>query len=123
MTPTTAPPTATWPQVRDRALRDAHAWETVPYHRAGEEIAGALLCGTEVHFIISPQHRGRIFPRRLVAEFLAPLFARHGYLTTRCKPGDAASIRFITRIGFARTWHDGVFDHYMLTALPFGARI
>lgn len=109
----------TWSEIKAAALRAQLDWEVIPYYRDGVDVAGGLIRGTEVHFIIDPLHRGRIFPRRLVDEFLAPLFNRQGYLTTRVKPDDAAAIKFVTRVGFARTWFDGMFDHYMLTALPF----
>lgn len=111
-----------WPEIKLRSRELVGSWETVSYHRHGEEVAGALVRGTEIHFMISPEHRGRIFPRRVISEFIAPIFNRSGYLTTRCKPDDALSIRFVTRVGFVKTWHDGLFDHFMLTEIPFSAR-
>jgi hypothetical protein len=60
-----------------------------------------------------------VIARHRTREFLAPIFAKFGMLTTSALP-EANADKFLTRLGFEKTWSDGVADHYMMTALPFG---
>ena len=95
-------------------------WEHVEHVRKGQCVARAMVLGSEIHFMVEPEHRRKLWPRRLAREFLAPLFERCGYLTTRCRVvDDATASRFVQRLGFKRTWCDGVYDYYMLDTLPF----
>ncbi len=106
---------AATPQV----LADLRAgWTLHPAILDGELCAIAAMSGSEIHFCIAPGWRGRLIARGRAREFLAPLLALHGYLTTRSV--DAKQHRFLIRLGFEPTWFDGRFHHYMLTALPFG---
>jgi hypothetical protein len=93
-------------------------WTFTPYERDGEVVAIAATDGPEIHFAIAPGARHTVIARHRTAEFLAPLFERHGYLTTRTAP-DAPQRDFLTRLGFHFTWNSGEFDHYMLAALPW----
>jgi hypothetical protein len=93
-------------------------WTLHPLVVNGEIRAIAAMSGSEIHFAIAPQWRHRTITRRRTREFLGPLFEAHGFLTTRAEP-DQQHDRFLTRIGFDKTYHDGRFDHYMMTALPF----
>ena len=95
------------------------SWEFHSYEQDGEVQAIAAIQGTEIHFAIAPNWRHRVIARRRTRSFLAPLFERLGFLTTRSEPS-AQHHEFLSRIGFNKTWHDGRFDHYMLTELPFG---
>lgn len=95
----------------------AEGWEFVPLRIHGEVRAMAALQGTEIHFAAAPGCR--VIAKHRTREFLKPLLDRRGYLTTRAVLGGAAH-DFLTRLGFAHTWRDEQFDHYMLTALPFG---
>lgn len=94
------------------------AWTFTPYERNGQVLAIAAMDGPEIHFAIAPAARHTVIARHRTAEFLAPLFERHGYLTTRTEPG-APQADFLKRLGFRFTWNSGEFDHYMLSALPW----
>lgn len=97
---------------------ELQAWTFTPYERAGKVVAIAAMDGPEIHFAIAPDARHTVIARHRTAEFLAPLFERHGYLSTRTVPG-APQRDFLTRLGFRFTWNSGAFDHYMLSALPW----
>lgn len=89
----------------------------IPYEQAGVVRAIAALDGTEIHFAVHPAYRHRVIARHRTRAFLAPLLDELGFLTTRALPGH---IDFLTRLGFCFTWNDGRFDHFMLSALPWG---
>lgn len=101
------------------SLRDG--WTIHPLTINGIEVAAACVSGSEIHFAVSPEWRGRLITRQRTREFLAPLFEAHGFLTTRSVSGSGQR-RFLERLGFALTWNDGINDHYMMTELPFGER-
>ena len=104
------------PVVAD-SLRDA--WTLHPYMVGDEVRALAAMSGAEIHFAIAPQWRHRTIARQRTRDFLAPLFEVHRFLTTRTEP-DEKHHRFLTRLGFERTWSDGKYDHYFMHELPFG---
>lgn len=79
----------------------------------------AALKGTEIHVEFT---RAGVISRGRVREFLEPLLARHGYLTTRVPAGDKVYTRFVTKLGFEPTWSDDEFDYFMLTGLPFSRK-
>lgn len=87
----------------------------------GEQVCIAIMSGSEIHFAAAPEWRRRLMLRGRTREFLAPLFERHGFLTTRAEP-DAGHRKFLERLGFQFTWHDGRFDHFMLCELPFSGK-
>lgn len=93
-------------------------WEFIPHKEAGELAAVAALRGTEIHFAVAPGWRHRVIQRSRTRAFLAPLIERAGFLTTRSN--DMKHDRFLTGLGFVRTWSEGAMNHYMLTELPFG---
>ncbi len=94
-----------------------NGWEAVPYTYRGQRCGTAFVLGCEIHFELT--RPASIF-RHATREFLGPLLARNGFLTTRCTPGDARSRRFIERLGFKDTWSDQAYDYFVLTELPFG---
>lgn len=106
------------PEVLD-SLRNG--WTIHPLTINGIEVAAACMSGSEIHFAIAPEWRHRVIARLRAREFLAPLFDVHGFLTTRAEPNKPHH-RFLGRMGFMRTWNDGIHDHYMMTELPFGER-
>lgn len=81
--------------------------------------ATAIVKGTEIHFAIREEHRGRLIRRGNTRRFLAPLLERRGFLTTRLTIEDNERRRFIERIGFKPTWADGRFQYFLLDRLPF----
>lgn len=111
---------ARWAGLPEGAADVLRGWEVVPLHCDGELAAIAVLDGTEIHFAAAPEHRHKVIQRTRAREFLAPLLARRGYLTTRAMLSDASARRFLMRMGFEHTWADGRFDYYMLSELPFG---
>lgn len=98
-------------------------WEKVPLEIDGEVVGVAVIDGTEIHFALKPDWRGRAITRARTREFLAPLIARRGYLTTRATKPQPEQREFLRRLGFRNTWtqQDGT-EHYMLTCLPFDRR-
>jgi hypothetical protein len=86
---------------------------------SGRVSAIAITRGTEIHFAIAPDLRHRVIRRHRVAQFLRPLFLKHGFLTTRVHGADRGNTSFIERLGFRKTWSEGEVDHYMLSELPF----
>lgn len=96
-------------------------WTIHPLKINSIEVAAACMSGSEIHFAIAPEWRHRVIAKLRTQEFLRPLFEIHGFLTTRAIP-NAKHDRFLTRMGFMRTWNDGIHDHYMMTELPFGER-
>lgn len=94
------------------------AWEFHAYERGGETQAVAAVQGTEIHFAIAPHWRRRLICRQRTREFLAPLFERFGYLTTRSIPSQENNV-FLSRLGFIETWNDGKYSHWMMCELPF----
>ena len=103
------------PEVIGGLARD---WTMHPHIVGGEVRAIAAVSGSEIHFAISPAWRHRVIARHRAREFLAPLFNKYGFLTTRAEPSDN-HIAFLSRLGFQRTYFDGKVDHFMLCALPF----
>ena len=94
-------------------------WDFHAHRRAGRPAAIAAMQGTEIHFAVAPEWRGRTIFRSVTRRFLEPLFERRGYLTTRVMAGEPHG-RFLARLGFVKTsTRDGV-EYYMLMALPFG---
>lgn len=84
-----------------------------------EVAAVAAMRGTEIHFACNPTWRRRLITRRRTREFLGPLFDEFGFLTTRAQSHAAREIKFITRLGFVRTYEGLTINHYMLSELPF----
>lgn len=97
-------------------------WEMVPLQINGQTAGLAALDGTEVHFALDPEWRGRAITRKRAREFIAPLIARRGYLTTRALNPDKKQREFLLRFGFRKTWTDAQTEHFMLTCLPFDKR-
>lgn len=95
-------------------------WRSVPLVIAGSTAGVALLDGSEIHFVLRSEWRGRAITRARARRFLAPLIARYGYLTTRAISPQPEQRDFLRRMGFRHTWTqpDGT-EHYMLTCLPF----
>lgn len=96
-----------------------HDWDAVPGYIDGVQVAAILKHGTEVHFAIDKQYRGKTINRRRTREFLRPLFEEEGFLTTKLLHDRKGQQRFIERIGFKKTWSDDRFNYFMLTELPF----
>lgn len=91
-----------------------HGWEIVTSACGG---CTAAVKGTEIHVEFGP---GLRFTRASVREFLAPLLAREGLLTTRTEHEDQRHRLFVIRLGFRKTWSDDQYDYYAMTELPFG---
>ena len=109
-----------WAGIAPEAADALRLWEFVPLVVAGKTRALAAVQGSEIHFVVDPQWRGRTITARRTRAFLAPLFDRRGFLTTRAEP--SADDWFLKRMGFALTWNDGTLNHYMMSELPFGER-
>ena len=95
----------------DRETAQVNGW-SVHEHAAG----WLAKKGTEIHVQIEDQSQLR---RNTLRKFLKPMFEELGFLTTRAGKEDAFAQKFVQRIGFEKTWEDGKFAFFMLTALPF----
>jgi hypothetical protein len=107
----------------EEALEKLADMEVVPFIVRNECRCVALLRGTEIHLVIFPAWRHRCLSRRRIRAFLAPLFNRLGFLTTRVQLTSTDNIVFVERIGFQRTWSDGIFAFFMMTQLPYGGTL
>lgn len=87
------------------------------WERIEDETGWLLVKGTEVHVCAKRGCEGRVVTRRKINEILGPVLARFGMLTTRTFKDNPAP--FLRRMGFKKSWSDGVFDYYVLTALPY----
>lgn len=105
------------PKVARQVLAD---WEAVPIYFKGQLAGCGLLKGTELHFAAQPGFGAKIFTRRIICDFLRPLLARQGYLTTKMDVAESKNWDFVERLGFKPTWHDGTYRYFMLTQLPYG---
>lgn len=92
-------------------------WEVVPYYESGQHACTAVVKGTEIHFAAVPGRR--VIRRNNTRAFLAPLFERQGFLTTRVPHGRIAQKEFVQRIGFKPTWQDSEVEYFLLGSLPF----
>jgi len=98
-------------------------WEVHYHMENGQRAAAALLKGTEVHFVVAPEWRRKLIRRDNTKAFLRALLDKNGgWLTTRLLIDSAGPAAFIQRIGFTKTWTDGVFNYYALCRLPFERR-
>lgn len=104
---------------RYEVMQIVHDWDVTPGYVDGELVAAIIHMGTEVHFAIAKNARGRTINRRRTREFLKPLFDQKGFLTTRLLHDRDGQRHFIERIGFKKTWSDKDFNYFMLTELPF----
>jgi len=105
-----------WPQSAAEMLR---GWAMHPLVIAGQVAGVAAMQGTEIHFALAPEWRGRAITRRTTRAFLAPLLAIRGYLTTRAFDPTESQRAFLRRIGFVLTWIDGLIEHFAMWRLPF----
>ena len=103
-------------------VRAFESWDAVPGFIDGVHVCTALIRGSEIHIAIVAEHRLRTVLRMRVREFLAPLFDRYGFLTTRVALGRSAEQRFVLRMGFEPTWSDHKFEYYLLAELPFSRK-
>lgn len=94
-------------------------WETACLEIDGETAGVAILSGTEIHFALAPEWRKRAITRRRVRDFLSPLLARRGFLTTRAHNPTDEMRRFLYRMGFVTTWAEPDVEHFMLCAVPY----
>lgn len=97
-----------------RALLDGY--EAIPCVMDGEHIATLLKKNAEVHVAGFKQYRGKgRITRRCLREFLLPILAAEGFLTTKLandEPDD-----FVTRLGFVLIGQSPSHRIYMLTKI------
>lgn len=103
----------------DALVQILSPWEVIPYEQDGELVGAAMMNGSEFHCFTLPTFKLR---RAKMREFLTPLHARHGMLTTRVHHNDVANQRFNAAFGFVKTWSDDQFHYYVMAELPFGER-
>lgn len=101
---------------RIKAAAEAEGWETIPYLDNGRMTAVGVIKGTEFHCQLADTCR---LNRERMREFLRPLLAREGFLTTRTLVSDTSNQRFNKLFGFKKTWSDGEHNFFILTKLPF----
>lgn len=95
-------------------------WTKVPGFINGEHVATAFLNGNEVHFVIDAPWRNKAIQKDRLLAFVDELLRTAGFLTTRIKKDRTTQIRFVTRLGFRKTWTDGTFDYFFLGSISKG---
>ena len=94
-------------------------WEAHDYVVGDEVVGTAMTKGTEIHFALDENKRLKAMRRAPMREAIKPILDRFGFLTTRILIGHVDQARFVTRVGFEKTWSDGRFDYYLLANLPY----
>lgn len=114
---------AAWAGLARASARALEAWEAVPLQVHGKLAGLGAVDGTEIHFALSPAHReSGVITRKRCRDWLAPLFERRGFLTTRAFKPTTEQLSFLGRLGFEWTRADGDTHFYMLCELPFERR-
>ena len=98
------------------------ALEIIPFEYNGTVTGCAVLAGCEIHFVAHPEHKGRCGTRKELFGLFSRLLDTHPYLTTRIPIETPKKDRTGERLGFTWTWHDGKFDYYVMTELPYARR-
>ena len=91
-------------------------WTVSEAFRGGESVGFVMVNGTEIHVL--PLAEKKAMSRRNILEFLEPIFAEHGYATTRV-PITVTDHRLRDKLGFRETWRDEQFIYFAATELPF----
>jgi hypothetical protein len=91
-------------------------WKCTVAQRNGVDVAMVLTRGTEIHLASLTERKA--ISRKNVREFLAPILAEHGVVTTRV-PLDVTDHKLRTALGFTQTWADERYTYWALTELPF----
>lgn len=95
-------------------------WVVSEAFRDGEPVGFVAVNGTEIHIL--PTAERRAMTRRNILQFLEPIFAAHGYATTRV-PIDTTDHRLREHLGFRETWRDERFIYFAATKLPYQRRV
>lgn len=99
--------------VDEKAMK---GWTIYTATRDGEDVGFVISQGPEIHIL--PMVEKKALSRRNIIEFMMPLLARFGYVTTRV-PIAETEHRLRTALGFERTWDDENFSYWALTRLRF----
>lgn len=103
---------------RFEVLKSLEGCEAVALMLDGQHAGTIIYKGTEVHFAFVEGWAPRAC-RKELCQLLRPLRDRFGFLTTRLYVNaPLAQHRLAHRVGFRRTWSDGVHQYYMLGRLP-----
>jgi hypothetical protein len=97
-------------------------WTIVPALHNGRVIGVGVMAGCEIHFVMKPEYRHAALLRGVARTFIAKLFEKHEFLTTRAALADMINQRFVTRFGFKETERDERFVYYVLNGLPFSRK-
>lgn len=106
----------TYSEYRQLTPEQKLGWtETAAYAR-GRRVALTLTKGCEIHII--PIEHKKMMTRKNIKACLKPLLEQFGMVTTRY-PINEGVPRLMKKLGFERTWDDGLMSYWMLTQLPY----
>lgn len=91
-------------------------WDVQVAQRDGRDVAVVIVKGTEIHFVSLDEKRA--MTRKNTLQFLEPIFAEWGFVTTRV-PLTVTDHRLREILGFKFQWRDHQFSYWTLFALPF----
>ena len=96
-------------------LAGLEGWTIIP-HKVGSLVVGAVLTkGSELHFVTFGETWK--LSRVNIRQYLAPVLAREGCVTTKTPKDDTRQQRFNRLIGFTDDGEDEFFLHMKLTKL------
>jgi len=90
-------------------------WTVVPHSVNGEVVMAMMIKDSEFHF--TTFGKAWALTRADIHHYLAPIIARHGFVTTRTPLEDTRQHRFNKLLGFKAERDDGIFTYYKLSRL------
>lgn len=110
----------TYQEYQQLTPEQKQGWDESKAYARGRCVALTLVKGCEIHII--PIENKKMMTRKNIKAHLKPLLERYGMVTTRY-PINEGIPRLMHKLGFERTWDDGVMSYWMLTQLPYEAAI
>lgn len=94
-------------------------WNAIAIQDEDQHVGTVITKGCEVHIALVDGYRPKASKRRIIKQFLQPLFDEHGYVTTRIMHSRLNEKKFVERVGFTPAWKDENFQYYFLGVMPF----
>lgn len=94
-------------------------WHIKPVIKNGNVVGIFFHKNSEIHFSILPEYRGKWFSKKIVKEFLLPIFKQYGYLTTKVSETKSFGHKVVKKFGFEFVSKDGFVTTYKLSSLRF----
>jgi hypothetical protein len=94
-------------------------WDAIAIQDEDQHVGTLIAKGCEIHIALVEGYQPKSSKRRIIKQFLQPLFDEHGYVTTRIRHSSLKEKRFVERVGFTPSWKDADFQYYFLGVMPF----